>query len=165
MGNFSTYAQVKQYLTELDIAYARTLGGDNDDFYLPDDFHAWMPSAHHDNPKIFEYIQKFLDLDISMNFYHARRVPRLFYIWGHSFEFDNKNNWDHIEKICQMLGGNDEIWYATNIEIYEYVEAYKLLRYSADGRTVYNPTLITVWLDVGGVLYSVKPGETIHMDI
>ena len=163
-GNLGTYDAVKQYLTELDIAYARTLGGDNDSFMLPSDFHAWMPTARHANPKIFEYIDKFLNLDISTSAYHARRCSRLMYIWGHSYEFDKDNNWDLIETICKKLAHNDDIWYATNIEIHDYVEAYKRLRYSADGRRVYNPTLYTIWLDVDGELYSVESGRTIIID-
>jgi len=164
MGNFGSYEGIKQYLTELDIAYARTLGGDNNSFDLPLDFHAWMPTAHHDNPKIMEYIDEFLTLDTSTAVYHAKRTPKLFYIWGHSYEFDRKNNWEHIEEICQKLSGSDEIWYATNIEIYDYVEAYKSLKYSADGYIIFNPSLVTVWLDVDGKLYSVNPGETIRIE-
>ena len=161
MGNFGTYEMVKQYLIELDIAYSRTLGGDNNSFMLPADFHSWMPTAHHNNPRIMEFIDEFLKLDISTKTYHARRVPRLMYIWGHSYEFDRNDNWDHMEDICKKLANNDEIWYATNIEIYDYVEAYKSLKYSADGHRIYNPTLFTIWLDVDGTLYSVKSGETI----
>ncbi len=163
MGNFTTYEKIKNYLSELDIAYARTLGKDNNDFLLPADFHAWMPTAHHNNPKIMEYIDEFLNLDISTKAYHARRVPRLLYIWGHSYEFDRNDNWEHIESICQKLSGNDEIWYATNIEIYDYVEAYKRLVYSANGYKIYNPNLFTVWIDADGVVYSVNPGETIEL--
>ena len=88
MGNFGSYEDIKGYLTELDIAYARTLGGDNDLFMLPDDFHAWMPSSHPGNPRIMEFIDKFLSLDTSMNARAEFRAPRLFYIWGHSYEFD-----------------------------------------------------------------------------
>lgn len=164
MGNFGNYQQIKNYLTELDIAYARTLGGDNDSFMLPQDFHAWMPSAHHNNPNIMEYIDKFLNLDISPKTYHARRVPRLLYIWGHSYEFDNNNNWDHIEEICRKLTCNDEIWYATNIEIYDYVQAYKNLIYSANGHIVYNPSLYTIWMDIDGKIYTIKSGETIYIN-
>ena len=104
---------------ELDIAYARTLGGDNNSFMLPEDFHAWMPTAHHTNPRIMEYIDQFLKLDISPKAYHAKRVSRLFYIWGHSYEFDDNNNWELIEAICQRFANNNEIWFATNIEIYD----------------------------------------------
>lgn len=164
MGNFGSYEQIKHYLTELDIAYSRTLGRDNDSFMLPQDFHAWMPSAHHNNPEIMEYIEKFLNLDISTKSYHARRVPRLFYIWGHSYEFDGDNNWDRIEEICQKLSNNPDIWYATNIEIYDYVQAYKSLIYSADGYMIYNPTLLDVWMDVDGIVYKIGSGKTLKID-
>lgn len=164
MGNFGNYEQIKNYLTELDIAYARTLGGDNNSFLVPQDFHAWMPTAHHDNPNIMKYIDEFLNLDISPAAYHAKRIPRLFYIWGHSYEFDNNGNWEHIEEICKKFTGNEELWFATNIEIYDYVQAYKSLRYSADGHTVYNPTLLTIWLDADSKPYCIQSGETIRID-
>ena len=164
MGNFGSYEQIKHYLTELDIVYSRTLGGDNDSFMLPQDFHAWMPSAHHNNSKIMEYIEKFLNIDISTKVYHARRVPRLLYIWGHSYEFDNNDNWDHIEEICQRLANNPEIWYATNIEIYDYVQAYKSLIYSADGYMIYNPTLLDIWIDVDGIIYKIDSGKTLKIE-
>ena len=164
MGNFGSYAQIKNYLTELDIAYARTLGGDNNSFLVPQDFHAWMPTAHHDNPNIMKYIDEFLNLDISPAAYHAKRIPRLFYIWGHSYEFDRNDNWAHMEAICQKFAGNEELWFATNIEIYDYVQAYKSLRYSADGHTVYNPTLLTIWLDADGKPYCIQSGETIRIN-
>ena len=48
-----------------------------------------------------EFIDEFLKLDISTKAYHARRVPRLLYIWGHSYEFDNDNNWNVIEEFAE----------------------------------------------------------------
>ena len=162
-GNFGSLETVETYLKELDIAYARSLGGDNDKFELPSDFYNWIPSAHHNNPQIMDYIEQFLALDFSTATYHARRHPRLLYIWGHSYEFDTNNNWEHIEEICKRLSHHEDIWYATNMEIYEYVQAYKRLVYSADGHTVYNPNLQTVWLDVDGTLTSVQAGQTMHI--
>ncbi len=164
-GNFGNFEDIKHYLKELDIAYSRTLGGDNSEFLLPQDFYRWMPSAHHDNPNIMQYIDKFLNMDLSTAMYHATRAPRLLYIWGHSYEFDRNDNWSHIEKICELLSDNSEIWYATNIEIHDYVEAYKSLKYSADGRIIYNPSLYTVCFDIDGKPYSIKSGETLHIDI
>ena len=161
--NGASYDSVKNYLSELDIAYSRTLGGDNDKFEMPTDWHAWMPTAHHTNPDIFEYIDKFLEIDID-NAKSVGRRPRLFYLWGHSYEFERQNNWELIEAICQKLANREDIWYATNIEFYEYVTAYHSLIYSADGTLVYNPTLIKVWFDVDGVLYTIEPGETIKIE-
>ena len=75
-----TYDKIKAYLMELDIAYARTLGGDNNSFMLPEDWYAWMPTIHHKNPKLYEYIEEFVNLDLSPGTYVARRAPRLFYM-------------------------------------------------------------------------------------
>ncbi len=160
--NGNSAQRVKEQLADLGIAYSRTLGGDNDSFKLPTDWYAWMPSAHHDNSKIFDYVDKFLDTDVE-KMYCSRRYPMLLYIWGHSYEFDRKNNWEHIEALTEKLSGRADIWYATNIEIYDYVKAYESLIVSADGTRVYNPTLIKIWFDVDGVLYSVAPGEHIRV--
>ena len=115
------------------------------------------------NPKIMEYLDKFINLDLSSKIYHSHRAPRLFYLWGHSYEFDNNNNWNLLEEICEKISGNDEIWYATNMEIYNYVEAYNSLVLSADETIIYNPTLIDIWLDIDGVVYKVASGETIKI--
>jgi len=124
-----------------------------------------MPTAHHKNPSVFDYINKFNEIDLNdSKISYAKRQPRLFYLWGHSYEFDNNDNWNRIEKICAELSGKDDVWYATNMEIYEYVNAYHSLIYSANGSRIYNPTLFTVWFDVDRKLYSIKPGETIIID-
>ncbi len=162
-ANNATYEKIKNYLTELDIAYARTLGGDNNSFLLPDDWHRWMPTAHHGNPRLMEYIDEFLNLDLS-KIYGASRAPRLFYLWGHSYEFNDNKNWNLLTEIFEKLSGKEDIWYATNMEIYDYVQAYNSLVYSANGEMVYNPTLHNIWFDADGVLYMVTPGETLKIN-
>ena len=157
--NGADYADIKHYLKDLGIVYSRTLGGDNDSFALPTDWHAWMPTAHHTNPELFGYIDKFLNEPMSS--YDASQTPGLFYLWGHSFEFENNKNWELLDKICSALSNKPDVWYATNIEIYDYVSAYDSLIFSADGSTVYNPTLLTVWFTEDGKLFSVKSGETL----
>ncbi|MBO5907354.1 MAG: polysaccharide deacetylase family protein [Clostridia bacterium] len=158
MHNGNSYENVKSTLKSLDIVYARTLAGDNDLFKLPEDFHAWMPTAHHENKNLFEYIDKFTSLDFD-KLYGSGKWPRLFYLWGHSYEFDRHDNWDLLDKICDSLGGREDVWYATNMEIYDYVNAYNSLVWSADGLKAYNPTLTTVWFYMRGNIYSVKSGE------
>lgn len=160
MSPNTSYSKIKSYLTDLGIVYSRTLGGDNDYFALPTDWHAWMPTAHHDNSKIMEYIDKFVSININCG-YCATRSPKLFYLWGHSYEFDREGGWEHAEKICQALGDRDDIWYATNIEIYDYVQAYNSLVFSADASMIYNPSLLEIWLDIDGKIVKLSPGETI----
>lgn len=162
--NGASYESIRNYMQDLDIVYARTLGGDNNSFMLPTDFYAWMPTAHHTNPAVLDYIDEFLAVDLSANVYHTRRMPRLFYLWGHSFEFENDGNWELLDTICEKIGGKDDIWYATNMEIYAYIQAYNALVFSADSHLIYNPTLMTVWFDADSKLYCVHPGETIEAE-
>ena len=154
------YARIKNYLVDLEIAYVRSAAGDNDKFELPEDWHNWIPTAHHDNPRIMEYIDKFVELDVS-KLYCASRTPKLFYMWGHSFEFDRNNNWDVIEKFGQIMSEQNDIWHATNMEIYNYVKAFESLVFSSDFTMVHNPTATDVYLYVRNKNVLVKSGETV----
>ena len=156
------YAGIREYLRALDIAYVRTVGGDNDTFAMPEDWYSWMPTAHHTNPKITEFIEKFTALSVE-KLYRASRAPRLFFLWGHSAEFARDKNWDRLEEFCKRLAGREDTWYATNMEIYEYTEAYRSLVHSADGHMVHNPTRMDIWFETDGEMYTVRSGETIQI--
>ena len=145
---------------ELGIVYARSLCCNNS-FCLPEDWYNWNPTVHHDHPQTLQWAQDFVELDVEGQ-YCALRYPRLFYVWGHTFEFENRNNWDHLNKICALLARRKDIWYATNMQIYEYTAAFNSLIFKADQSMVYNPTLLKIWFDVDGVLYAVSPGERIY---
>lgn len=160
-NNGTTYERVKQYLTDLDIIYSRTTAS-TEKFDMPSDWHSWNPTAHHNNENIFELINTFVDLTVPS--YLPLAAPKLFYLWGHSYEFDKDNNWDKLEKICELLSDKSDIWYATNGEIYDYVKAYDSLIISADGSIIYNPSLVTVWFFVDGKGYSIKSGETLNLE-
>lgn len=161
--NGTNYEIIKNYLVDLDISYSRSLGADNDKFRLPDDWHCWVPTAHHKNPKLMEYIDKFVNIDPSKGWISGH-ASRLFYLWGHSFEFDCDDNWGLLDGICEKLGGHSDVWYATNIEICNYVQAYNSLVYSADGYMIYNPSLYILWFEIDGELYNIKSGETLYID-
>lgn len=158
-----TYEAIRRMLQELDITYARTLGGDNNGFALPSDWYAWMPTLHHDNPNAFQWAQEFVAMDLDSH-YRANRYSRLFYVWGHSYEFEVNNNWDRLEQLCQLLSGRDDIWYATNGEIFDYVHAFDSLVFSADGKRVYNPTLVTLWFWDEVQLRVIEPGQTLVIE-
>ena len=160
--NNADYGTVRQILQDLDIVYARTLGADNNKFSLPTDWHAWVPTTHHGKPYTKDYAREFVELDVTAKA-GAGRWPRLFYMWGHSYEFDRNNNWELLEELCQILGGHEDIWYATNMEIWEYVNAYNSLVFSADSTIVHNPTLQKIWFNIDGKDHSVEPGQTINV--
>ena len=69
-----------------------------------------------------------------------------------------------MEKKCAFLAGRDDVWYATNIEIYDYTVAFRSLEYSADAKIVYNPSGIDVWLMHKGKIYMVSSKETVVFD-
>ncbi len=126
-------------------------------FNIPDDWLRLTSTCHHNEPTLMLLAEKFAQQQVSRN-------PILFYLWGHSYEFDNNNNWNVIEEFAEYLGDREDIWYATNSEIFEYIEAYKHLRVSNDGRIIYNPTATTLYFDFGNELkYQIKPGETIYL--
>lgn len=158
----TNYEKIKQYLCDLSIVYSRTLGEDNNSFSLPQDWYAWMPTVHHDNPKALEYAQEFVKIGVAKQYCSSKSV-RMFYVWGHSYEFEHKNNWDHLEKLCETLAGHEDVWYATNIEIYDYVNAFYSLIFSADSTMVYNPTLLKIWFQIDNQEYVVEPGQTLKL--
>ena len=127
------------------------------------DWYEWVPTAHHKNPELMKYIKKFIGLNVSADTGVSRRAPKLFYLWGHSHEFDRDDNWCLMEEICEKLSGHDDIWYATNMEIYKYVKAYECLEYSADQTIIHNPTLYDIWFDIDGTVYKISSAETIFL--
>lgn len=140
------------------ITYARTIQSTGR-FDIPDDFLKWDPTCHHSDEKLLELADEFLSDEI----YFSLLTPaRLFYVWGHSYEFDQEDNWEHMEAFIRKVSGHEDVWYATNGEIREYVEAYRRLVYSADGKYVHNPSAVPVW--IGGMFtkeyIEVLPGET-----
>ena len=82
----------------------------------------------------------------------------LFYVWGHSYEFDNDKNWDMMEELLKRVSGQDDVWYATNIEVADYIRAVRALKFSVDGKMVYNPSGCTVWIEVDGVPVALNSG-------
>lgn len=161
--NGTTYETVKNYLTDLGVLYARALGGDNNSFAIPTDWHAWMPTSHWLHDVCDPYIDEFLA--IKFDGYASQIYPRLLYIWGHSYECDRDGDkWGILEDMCKKLAHKEDTWYATNIEICEYVKAFNSLVFDAKGTKVYNPTLKTLWFIHEGKDYKIESGETIKID-
>lgn len=148
--NGSYNESIKQLLPHLGIRYARVVGS-SDQFSLPRDFYEWQATCHH-NHRLLENAKKFLELSKKQYLY-------LMYVWGHSYEFSRDQNWEQIEEFCRLVGQREDIWYATNIEIVDYQEAFERLEFAADGSFVYNPSACSVWLSVDDTIVEVLGGE------
>lgn len=147
-------------LKSLGVAYARTTEPSYS-FAIPGDWLKLKPTCHHADPQLKELLNTFLFSSPADAFKH--REPWLLYIWGHSYEFDDNDNWDIMENACAQLSKHKkDIWFATNGEIYDYVQAYNRLVYSLDGERVFNPAHFAVFLEIRGKVYEVPAGgETV----
>ena len=132
------YSAVCSTETNAKFAEAPILLGDENGFGMPDDYMRWLPTCHH-NHHLKEFGKKFMSLKKKQYLY-------MMYVWGHSFEFDRNDNWNIIEEFCEMISGQDDIWYATNIEIVDYNDVFNRLQFAADNSFVYNPSAASAWL-------------------
>ena len=98
---------VKEILKKAEIKYCRTVN-ETQAFDICDDLLEFNATCHHNNPNLIELAEKFIEL--------KPEKPQLFYLWGHSYEFDVNDNWEIIEKFCETVSGNDDIYYCTNDE-------------------------------------------------
>lgn len=141
--------ELAQTLKSCGIAYSRTVESTHR-FDVPHDWLRLPATCHHNDPKLMELAEAFVQ--------PYPFSPRLFYLWGHSYEFEANNNWHVIETFAEFMGGREEIWYATNIEIYDYVTAWRGMHISADGRRFHNPSAIPLWLRSDGNVYKIEAG-------
>ena len=160
-ANGSFNDRVAELLKACGITYCRTTrstGG----FALPEDWLQWHPTCHHDDPRLTELLEAFLNWKAEG--YYWGQKPKLLYVWGHSYEFDNNQNWDKIEAFAQKAGGRDDVWYATNGEIYRYCQAFDRLEYSVDGKVVHNPSDIDVYYDYYTKPVLIQAGATVDLE-
>lgn len=153
---FGTYSEETiALLKTAGIYYARTIESSGD-FKIPSDWLRLNPTCHHNDPKLNEYIEYFKNEDVGSD-------PLLFYLWGHSYEFDEKNNWNVIETFFKKLEKRSDIWYATNIDIYNYIRAYEMLDFSLDMNYVTNPSAVDIWILVKGKNVKVPKGKKVKI--
>lgn len=100
---------VVEYLKSIGIKYGRTVGSTHK-FQMPENPMLLEATCHHNDEKLFELAEEFLQAEGN------EEEPMLFYVWGHSYEFDVNDNWDRIEKFCQMISGQKDVFYGTNAQ-------------------------------------------------
>ncbi|OOM75377.1 peptidoglycan-N-acetylmuramic acid deacetylase PdaC [Clostridium puniceum] len=153
-GSFSD--EIKAMLPSIGIEYARVVDISGN-FEIPRDFLEWKATCRHGDSNLLKYADDFLALNKKQYLY-------MFYVWGHSYEFPKDNNWNVIEEFCEKLGNRNDIWYATNIEIVDYLKACDNLQFSMNGNFVYNPSFQSVWLSVNSIIYEVPGGKKVSFE-
>lgn len=92
------------------IKYSRTITSTHN-FDLQENLLRFNPTVHHNEEldTMFKLAEIFINLNADK--------PQIFYIWGHSYEFDIDNTWDRFEEFCRLVSNKDDIFYGTNREI------------------------------------------------
>lgn len=92
------------------IKYCRTITT-NSSFNPQDNLYRFNPSAYHlDFDEMMRLGQEFVELDA--------KTPRIFYIWGHSYEMDYEPDyWIRLEEFFKLISNKSDIFYGTNKEV------------------------------------------------
>jgi hypothetical protein len=53
------------------------------------------------------------------SFYENPQSSGVFFIWGHSWEFSRTAGWDALSRIFEPMSGHTDVWYCTNIELFD----------------------------------------------
>lgn len=150
---FGTYNDtVVEVLKTAGIAYSRTVIS-TERFAIPEDWLRLPATCHHNNPRLMELAEKFINSPDC----------GLFYLWGHSYEFEQNDNWQVISDFAAKVSGKADIWYATNIDIYNYVQAYRNLQFNADCTRIQNLSAVDVWIAAAGKTVHIPAGKTVQL--
>ena len=93
------------------VRYARTITS-SESFDPQENLFRFNPTCYHhgDWNKLFALADEFLAL--------KTETPKIFYIWGHAYEFDiYPERWAIFEDFLKKIGGKDDIFYGTNKEV------------------------------------------------
>ena len=110
--------RIMKAVADQGLLYGRTVKTTNS-FALPEDPLAWKATCHHNAENLMQLADEFLAEGDDL---------RLFYIWGHSYEFDVNRNWEKIEDLCEKIAGRDDVWYCTNGEFVLWMKENGLLK-------------------------------------
>jgi len=159
-ANGSFDDNVVEIVKKCGIKYSRTTIS-TEKFDIPENWLMIPTTCHHKNPRLMELAKKFIESPESK--YYWSKKPQLFYLWGHSYEFNDEDNWEIIEEFATYMGNRDNVWYATNGEIYNYVKAYDSLMWGADGKRVYNPSVYDIFINYYDNEYVIHPGDDVKI--
>jgi len=151
-------------ISGLGIEYARTVN-DSYNFSIPKNFLIWDASIHQfgkayfkpNNPENDKQELKIFN-DFVSNFIKSDTLA-LLDVWGHSWENEGEGNrWNAIEQFFKQVSNNKEILYTTQIDLVDYIKAYKNLQFSVYKKIVKNASSMDVYLKIDGKAYKIAGG-------
>ena len=166
----NTNDTVIEAINGLGIEYARTVG-DSYNFEIPKDFLRWFPTMHqfakaYWEPNQPEKDKKELELFYKKidEFLQTKELAVLD-IWGHSWEMGtDQKKWNETEKFFKLLANNPTIYYAKQIDLVDYINAFRNLKFSVNKNYVTNTSAINVSIKINTKVYNIKAGTTLNLD-
>ena len=106
-----TDTTIELVLENTDIRFARGTTSTYN-FGLPEYFMKWMPTCSAIDPQCLTLAQQFIDAECTEDM--------LFYVWGHSYEFDlnNGKGYETFEQLVKMMSEAEDVYLVTNTEFY-----------------------------------------------
>ena len=148
------------------IEYARTVG-DSYNFEIPKDYLRWHPTIHQFGKAYWETNQPEKDKKELAQFYKTiddfmnTKELALLDIWGHSWEMgSDQKKWEEAEKFLKLLANKPTIYYTKQIDVVDYISAFKNLKFSVNKNIVFNPSTINVCFKINNTVYTVAAGTT-----
>ncbi|MBO5312427.1 MAG: polysaccharide deacetylase family protein [Clostridia bacterium] len=158
---FGTYnSDVIRIAKECGIKYSRGVGAHHN-FTVPYKWLEMDTTCHQADERLFELADEFVSNNPFSRWTSVNGW--LFYVWGHSYEYRTEEDWARMEKFCAQVAFKDDVWYATNIEIYDYIEAYRGLEYSADLSMAYNSSACDVWIKKDDKVVVIPSGKVVNL--
>jgi peptidoglycan/xylan/chitin deacetylase (PgdA/CDA1 family) len=150
------------------IEYARTVG-DSYNFEIPKDFLRWHPTIHQFGKAYWETNQPEKDKKELAVFYKTiedfmnTKELALLDIWGHSWEMgSDQKKWEETEKFFKLLANNQGVYYTKQIDLVDYINAFRNLKFSVDKNCVINTSALNVYIKINNTNYKVAAGSTMN---
>lgn len=157
---FGTYdARVIETLRGLGVVYSRTVESTAQPFPVAEPL-AW-PATMHQYAKQVHDGKELTMPEVFQRLHAQQNWTGVFFPWGHAYEFERNNDWEGIERLFKPLAGHEDVWYCTNIELFDYEAARQRMVIAANRGSAYNPSAIPVTLKVDGETVEVKGGELV----
>ena len=151
------------------IEYARTVG-DSYNFEIPKDFLRWFPTMHQFAKAYWEPNQPEKDAHEIAHFYKVMddffqtKELAVLDIWGHSWEMGtDQNKWDETEKFFKLLANNQSVYYTKQIDLVDYINAFRNLKFAVDKNSVTNTSAINVYIKINNKIFKVLAGSTMNL--
>ena len=160
---------VIEVISKLGIEYARTVN-DTYGFEIPENFLKWHPTMHQFSKaywKANDPLQDSIEINLfykTIDSFLQTKDLAVLDIWGHSWEMgSDAKKWTETERFFQVLSHQSDVYYCKQIDLVDYIHAFRNLRFSMNNTTVFNASSLKVFFLYNKEIRSVDPGETIRL--